>query len=78
MTKVDRVPAYGSCVRCQRSLGLASVKRDGQWYGTLVCAEGGDCPLDARAPGVDERALYSRPRRFFRKRAPKELNRSRA
>jgi hypothetical protein len=75
MTKVERVPAYGSCRRCQRALGLASVKRDGEWYGSVACAEGGDCPLDVRDPEVDEAALYSRPRRFFRRRAPKELNR---
>ncbi len=76
MSEVDRVPAYGSCIRCQRSLGLASVKRGDDWYGTVACADGGDCPLDERDPLVDERALYARPRRFFRKRAPKELNRA--
>jgi hypothetical protein len=74
---IERVPASGSCVRCQRSLGLASVKRDGRWYGNVACAEGRDCPLDVRAPAVAEPALYSRPRRFFGARAPKELNRSR-
>lgn len=78
MSKVDRVPAHGSCIRCQRSLGLASVKRGDEWYGSVACAEGGDCPLDARGPSVDERALYSRPRRFFGKRSPKELNRGSA
>jgi hypothetical protein len=71
---VERVPAYGSCVRCQRALGLASVKRGGAWYGNAACAEGRDCPLDERDPDVAEAALYSRPRRFFRARAPKELN----
>ena len=78
MTKVERVPAYGSCRRCQRALGLASVKRDGEWYGSVACAEGGECPLDVRGPSVAESALYSRPRRFFRSRAPKELNRGSA
>jgi len=73
MTNVDRVPAYGSCARCQRALGLASVKRGGRWYGAVACAEGGECPLDFRAPAVGEVALYSRPRRFFRARRPKEL-----
>ncbi len=72
----DRVPSSGSCCRCQRSLGLASVKVDGQWYGSATCARGGDCPLDERAPSVAEPALYARPRRYFRKRAPKELKRS--
>jgi hypothetical protein len=76
-TMIDRVPASGSCIRCQRSLGLASVKRGGEWYGTVACAEGRACPLDERAPKVPESALYSRPRRFFRKRMPKELKAAR-
>jgi len=71
---VERVPASGSCIRCQRSLGLASVKRFGLWYGSVACAEGRACPLDSRSPAVGEPALYSRPRRFFAPRAPKELN----
>lgn len=71
---VERVAAYGSCVRCERALGLASVERGGKWYGNAACAEGRDCPLDERGPAVAEAALYSRPRRFFRARAPKELN----
>ena len=71
---MERVPASGSCVRCQRSLGLASVKHGGLWYGNAACAEGRDCPLDARDPAVAEPALYSRPRRYFNARAPKELN----
>jgi hypothetical protein len=71
---IERVPASGSCVRCQRRLGLASVKVRGRWYGSEACAEGGECPLDAREPAVPEPALYARPRRFFRRRRPKELN----
>ncbi|MGH0031926.1 MAG: hypothetical protein ACQGVC_19220 [Myxococcota bacterium] len=71
----DHVPSSGSCVRCQRSLGLASVKVRGQWYGSMSCAEGEACPLDKSGPAVDEAALYSRPRRYFRRRAPKELRR---
>jgi hypothetical protein len=69
------IPASGggSCVRCQRSLGLTAVERDGQWYGTATCADGGDCPFDRREPEVPEPALYGRPRRFFHKRLPKEL-----
>ena len=74
---IDRVPASGSCLLCQRSLGLASVKRGDAWYGTVACAEGRACPLDERAPAVPERALYSRPRRFFGKRLPKELKAAR-
>ena len=68
---IDRVPSSGSCCRCQRSLGLASVKLDGRWYGSPSCAQDGDCPLEKRNP-----ALYTSPRRFFRSRAPKELKRN--
>ncbi len=70
----DRVAAAGSCARCQRALGLASVKRGEDWYGSVACAEGRDCPLDVREPAVAERALYPRPHRFFRRRRPMELN----
>lgn len=70
----ERVPAAGSCVRCHRALGLASVKHGEDWYGSVACAEGRDCPLDVREPEVAERVLYPRPHRFFRKRLPKELN----
>jgi hypothetical protein len=72
---IDRVPSSGSCTRCQRSLGLASAKLHGLWYGSATCAAGRDCPLDERGPAVSEPALYARPRRFFRNRAPKELKR---
>ena len=70
---MERVPASGSCIRCQRSLGLASVKRGEHWYGSVPCAERLSCPFDLREPAVPEPALYSRPRRFFAARAPKEL-----
>jgi hypothetical protein len=75
----DEHSATGSCVRCGRALDLASAKVDGKWYGRAVCARGGPCPLDARAPQrptVSERTLINRPRRFFRRRAPKELRRA--
>lgn len=74
---VQHVPQSGSCFRCGRRLGLASVKRDGHWYGSLSCAEGRECPFDRRGPAVPEPALYARPRRFFRKRRPKELKAAR-
>ncbi len=70
----ERVPSSGSCPRCQRSLGLASAKVRGEWYCSTSCAEGGEPP--DRAPAVPEPALYARPRRFFGKRAPKELKRN--
>jgi len=69
----ERVPSSGSCVRCGRALGLASAKVGGRWYGNAACALGGACPLDEDGPEVPEPALYSRPRRFFAKRTPREL-----
>ena len=68
--KIERVPASGSCTRCQAALGLASVKVRGEWYCGMGCTE--ERPGAAR-PRVDEEALYPRPRRFFGKRRPKEL-----
>lgn len=73
---MDRVAASGSCVRCQRSLGLLSVKLNDRWYGTATCAEGGPCPFDRAEPAVSESALYARPRRHFQRRTPKELKAS--
>ena len=73
---VDRISSSGSCVRCRRSLGLASVKVEGEWSGSATCASGGDCPLERRDPAVAEEALFARPRRHFRRRAPKELSRA--
>lgn len=69
----DLRPQSGSCVRCRRSLDLASVKVDGRWYGNEACALGGPCPLESRPPEVPEPWLYVRPQRFFRRRKPKEL-----
>jgi hypothetical protein len=69
----DIRPQSGSCVRCRRSLGLASVKVLGEWYGNEACARGGACPLDSHQPVVPEAWLYTRPQRFFRRRKPKEL-----
>jgi hypothetical protein len=63
--------ATGSCVRCQRALDLASVKRDGQWYCRASCAAG----VAGEQTRVPELALINRPRRFFGRRAPKELRR---
>ena len=69
---VDRVPATGSCGRCQGSLGLTAVKRGDDWYCNVECADGRE-RTDGRGPAVAEAALYPRPRRFYRKRRPKEL-----
>jgi hypothetical protein len=70
----DVRPQSGSCVRCRRSLDLASVKVGGLWYGNEACARGGPCPLESRGPMVPEPWLYTRPQRFFRHRKPKELS----
>jgi hypothetical protein len=61
--------ATGSCVRCQRALDLASVKLDDRWYCRASCAAG----VASEETRVPELALINRPRRFFRRRAPKEL-----
>mgnify|MGYP003622045634 CR=1 FL=1 len=66
-------PQSGSCIRCRRSLDLASVKVEGEWYGNEACALGGPCPLEGRPPEVPEPWLYVRPQRFFKRRKPKEL-----
>ena len=71
---MERVPASGSSIRCRRSLGLASVKVGDLWYCSPACAEG-EVPSTTR-PAVSEAALYARPRRYFRARAPKELRAS--
>ena len=63
--------ATGSCVRCQRALDLASVKIEGRWYCRASCAAG----VASEKPRVPEQALINRPRRFFGRRAPKELRR---
>jgi hypothetical protein len=74
MSKIEHRPANGggSCARCQDSLGLASLQVGGVWYCGTACAEGR--PAAASNPArVPESWLYARPRRFFRKRKPKEL-----
>jgi hypothetical protein len=50
-------------------LDLASVKVAGAWYCRAHCAAG----VAAEKPRVSEVALTNRPRRHFRRRAPKEL-----
>jgi hypothetical protein len=70
---IERVPAIGSCVRCGRALDLASAKVGDHWYGNLICSTGAPCPYDRRESVVPEPRLIPRPRRFFRRRAPKEL-----
>ena len=70
---VERVPASGSCARCERALDLASAFVGGKWYGNAACATDAPCPLEQRAASVPEPWLVSRPRRHFRRRLPKEL-----
>jgi len=70
---VERVVSSGSCARCGRALDLASALVDGRWYGNAACAGDGPCVLEQRSAVVPEERLYSRPRRYFRRRLPKEL-----
>lgn len=77
-TDIDYVAASGSCARCGRALNLASAKVDGRWYGSPVCATDAPCPLDREAAAVAEPRLFSRPRRYLRRRVPKELNANRS
>jgi hypothetical protein len=65
-------PYSGSCPRCRAALGLASVRADGVWYCNSACA-GGASETNRRPRAVTESRLTNRPRRFHRKRAPKEL-----
>lgn len=71
---IDERPADGggSCARCRARLGLASTRANGIWYCSTACAEGRAAP-GPREAAVPEHWLYNRPRRFFRKRRPKEL-----
>jgi hypothetical protein len=74
MKNLDHRPANGSgsCARCLESLGLASLKFEGVWYCGTACLEGRSA-ADSNPAQVPESWLYARPRRFFRKRMPKEL-----
>jgi hypothetical protein len=73
--QADYRPAWGggSCAACDGALALDALKGDdGRWYCCPACAQG--LPPEAYRPAaVPEPALYNRPRRFFRKRRPKEL-----
>jgi hypothetical protein len=73
--QADYRPASGSCARCRAALGLASLRAGDVWYCSSACARG-EAPDGVRPPAVDEAALTNRPRRFFRRRAPKELHRA--
>ena len=70
----DRALASGSCPRCGKALDLSAAKVDEQWFCSRSCAAGGDDQIE-RESAVPESWLYGRPRRFFRRRAPLELNR---
>ncbi len=69
----DERPSCGSCPACRGSLDLTSVRVDDVWFCSAACAEGRS-RAETRAASVPEAWLYARPRRFFRKRRPKELN----
>ena len=70
---VDERPSCGSCPVCRAALGLVSVQTRGVWYCSPACADG-RAPVEGPRPAVPEPWLYARPRRFFGKRRPKELN----
>jgi hypothetical protein len=72
---VERVPASGSCARCGSALDLASLKVGDRWYCSPTCAHGSPTSAGDAGTAVPETWLYSRPRRYFRARAPKELKR---
>ena len=60
---------------CGDALDLDAVEEGHVWYCSPACAQG--LPADRkRQPAVPEPRLYHRPRRFFRRRAPKELRRA--
>jgi hypothetical protein len=73
---IERVAASGSCARCGRALDLASTYVGGRWYCSGDCALGGDGQVEPDRSLRDEVRLYPRPRRFMRRRRPKELNRA--
>jgi hypothetical protein len=60
----------GSCARCLAALELDAVKAGGRWYCCTACAQGLPPERETAPP---EPRLYHRPRRFFDRRAPKEL-----
>jgi len=71
----QRRPAFSSCARCRGPLLLDAVHESGVWYCSPSCAEGRP-PLSTDPPAVPEPWLYNRPRRYFGRRAPKELRRN--
>lgn len=66
------ISGSGSCAACRGPLGLDAVKEGEVWYCSPACAQGLG-PEARRERAVAEPRLYHRPRRFFRKRRPKEL-----
>ena len=60
----------GSCEHCRGALGLDAVHENGRWYCCSSCARG---LAPERENALDETKLYHRPKRFFRRRLPKEL-----
>ena len=74
---VDWRPSSGSCARCQDALGSASIKANGVWYCSTACSQGRPSGRP-RSAAVPEPWLYPVPKRFYRKRVPRELNAARA
>jgi len=72
MSKASHYRPYSSsCPRCQRALDLAAVEAGCTWYCSSACAEGRTGEPAPRR--VAESWLTNRPRRFHRRRMPKEL-----
>jgi hypothetical protein len=67
----------GSCARCGASLSLASLKIDDAWYCGTACVEG-RAGKKVRAFSIPEPRLYVLPRRFYKKRRPRELRSARS
>lgn len=70
---IEHVASSGSCARCGRALDLASTCLDGRWYCSGDCALGTPGQLEDDRSLREEVRLYPRPRRFMRRRMPKEL-----
>lgn len=64
-------PYSSSCPCCHRLLDLAAVREGETWYCSAACAQGR--PGAGPKRSVSASRLTNRPRRFHRRRRPKEL-----